>query len=811
MRTQSSSIRALSVALFLAASMVFQTVPLMGATRIAPPGSVLNGRAGRNVASAPQPQPAAPEVKANGSRTSFESFVSKDDRPLIPLAPTITATLTDNVSLATKIAPGAIVNYVATITNSGASPANDATNLTYNATLDANTTLVPGSIHASPVAFNDTYNWIGNTVLDTNARSLPAVSANDVAVNATGGGDTFNVTPIAGGATTLGGTVTLLASGHYTYTPPLNRPTAIDGASVNDSFTYTITNSVDPALTSTGTVTITLTGRVFYLQQGATGDGRSANPSGNPGTMSTNADKPTDIFYIFSSGSSLVGLFTVDAGQQLLGSGVNLVVNIPTLGAVTLFTGTAPTPAINNGVGNCVTLAGAPGNNTLSGFNISTCNGFGIQGANVGTLAISTLSINNTIGGGLDLTGVGAPSVNIVLGGLTSTGGAKNVNLVGLNGTINLAGGALSSATGNGFDVNGGTAAITYTGSISNSGGKQVSVANKTGGSASFSGAISGTGTGINLTTNTGATIGFSGGMTLSTSTNAAFTATGGGTVNVSGTNNITTTSGAGINWNGDTSGSTVTFNNVTSTTGGAVSITSSGATDFTFNDVTATTGTAVGVTTATGDFIFHAVNANGAAKGIAVSSATGTFTVNGTATTDASGGTIQNCTAKGAEFISSNNITLKNMDFTNNGTAQTVAGSASTCGADLVGGNNLQCVSQVHLQTVTTVSLSNLNVTGGDQMGINGNAVSGFSLANSNVTGNGNESFENGLTFQNLTGTCSITDTIIRDNFAYQLNVTNIANSSTLTLGITGTRTNNAYPTQDTSTTMIGRTAVPV
>ena len=128
---------------------------------------------------------------------------------------------------------------------------------------------MPNSIHASPIAFNNTYNWVGNTVLATSARSLPAVTANDVAVNAPGGTDTFNVTTIAGGATTLGGSVTLLASGHYTYTPPVNRPNIADGAAVNDSFTYAISNSADPTLTSTGTVTITLTGRVFYLQAGA--------------------------------------------------------------------------------------------------------------------------------------------------------------------------------------------------------------------------------------------------------------------------------------------------------------------------------------------------------------------------------------------------------------------------------------------------------------------------------------------------------------------------------------------------------------
>ena len=66
----------------------------------------------------------------------------------------------------------------------------------------------------------------------------------------------------------------------------------------------------------------------------------------------------------------------------------------------------------------------------------------------------------------------------------------------------------------------------------------------------------------------------------------------------------------------------------------------------------------------------------------------------------------------------------------------------------------------------------------------------------------------ENGLTFVNLTGTSAITNSIIRDNAAYQVNVTNTANNSTLTLNVTGTRTNNAYPTMDTSTTEIGRTS---
>jgi len=227
---------------------------------------------------------------------------SAEDKGVKPAAVSIsTATLTDNIPAATKLAPGGTINYSAVITTSGVSPADDATNVNFSAPLDANTTLVAGSVHASPIAFNDTYNWIGNTVLNTAAPAvglgaLPAVTANDVAVNATGGTDTITLTTIAGGATSLGGSVTLNANGSFTYTPPLNRPNVADGASVTDSFTYTISNSADGTLTSTGTVSIVLTGRVFYLMAGAAGDGRSSTPSGNPATISTNSRRNPSLF-----------------------------------------------------------------------------------------------------------------------------------------------------------------------------------------------------------------------------------------------------------------------------------------------------------------------------------------------------------------------------------------------------------------------------------------------------------------------------------------------------------------------------------
>src|SRR6185295_1573312 len=102
--------------------------------------------------------------QAANTKSAINPRVENDKQgPAAPSAAVIVATLTDNVTAATKVAPGGMINYTATITNNGAaSPADDATNLNFSAPLDANTTLV-GAVHASPIAFNDTYNWVGNT------------------------------------------------------------------------------------------------------------------------------------------------------------------------------------------------------------------------------------------------------------------------------------------------------------------------------------------------------------------------------------------------------------------------------------------------------------------------------------------------------------------------------------------------------------------------------------------------------------------------------------------------------------------------
>jgi hypothetical protein len=247
---------------------------------------------------------------------------------------------------------------------------------------------------------------------------------------------------------------------------------------------------------------------------------------------------------------------------------------------------------------------------------------------------------------------------------------------------------------------------------------------------------------------------------------------------------NVTTTSGTSVSMTG-TSGA-FTFGDVTSSSGSPIAW--SGGADsgtVTFNDVTgsAVPGGATGVSIATNvsDFVFHKISTTGGAKGIVLNTTTGgSFTINGTSTTAGTGGTIQNATNNGIEFSSASSVTLKNMNLTNN--AQTQTSTNNACGNNLAAGDTTLCVANLYLNSVSTVALTNLSITGSTQEGIAGTAVSGFTLANSTISGNGNEDYEDGMLFKNLTGTVSVTNTNLQNNFSRQAHIFNTAGSLTFT-----------------------------
>ncbi|MBL9132848.1 MAG: cadherin-like beta sandwich domain-containing protein, partial [Verrucomicrobiaceae bacterium] len=541
-----------------------------------------------------------------------------------------------------KVLPGAPIQYRTLIANTGAG---DATTVDFADAIPANTTLVPGSVNVSPLAEDNSYATIVNTQL---AAGAPTVLSGPLVTSATKVtdndreflADTFTIS--AFDATSAnGGSVVMVTSGpnmgSFTYVPAA-------GFVGVDSFTYTLrddgtdsTASNADDLTGIGIVTITVneadnvvsgTQKVWYIDSGYAGangvaDGTSARPFTSMTSVSgaTGPDAVGDTLYV-ATGTSNYGFFAFLLDQTLWGANNALILN-----GVTLATASAK-PVFENAGGAAITLSGAGGTNTIRGISVANS----AIASNNGSGAFGTLVISNTTMTGtsrkLDLAN---GTVNGTIDSLTATNGVNGVSLTNVNGTLTITAGAISGTSGDDFSVSGGTAVISYGGTITNSAGRSVNVANKTGGSVTFSGSITDTvgSTGVSLTSNTGSTISFTGGLSVSTGTSAAFSATGGGTVNVTGANNtLTTTTGTALN--------------VANTTIGASGLN------------------------------FRSISANGAVNGIVLSStgSSGGLTVTGTGNTtlggNASGGTIQSTTGAGILLTNTQNVSLTNVTIQN-------------------------------------------------------------------------------------------------------------------------------------------------
>src|SRR5829696_1528972 len=156
-----------------------------------------------------------------------------------PVAPSITATKTDSFpdpNMDGKASAGATITYDVNITNNGT----DASGVTFNDTIDSNTTLVGGSLKVSPLAFADAYSAAKDTPL---VVGTPGVLTNDTGLPAA------TAVAIAGGATGQGGTVTLNTDGSFNYNPPA-------GFTGADTFTYTATNGQTPNDTAQVTINV---------------------------------------------------------------------------------------------------------------------------------------------------------------------------------------------------------------------------------------------------------------------------------------------------------------------------------------------------------------------------------------------------------------------------------------------------------------------------------------------------------------------------------------------------------------------------
>ncbi|MFN2577805.1 MAG: choice-of-anchor Q domain-containing protein [Pyrinomonadaceae bacterium] len=438
--------------------------------------------------------------------------------PVFAASPVISASMTDSIENDDgdgKIDPtdgtGSTerIIYSTTISNSAAPGTVDATGVQFTDTIDAHTTLLPGSVNVSPLADDDSYDTIGNTLLEVGPVGSPS-SQPKVTVGTVGSpksvfdndteflGDTFTLSklqattyPGSGTITAASthGSVTIDGSGHFSYLPTA-------GYTGDDTFTYEIKDSGN--LIGTGTVTIHVNAqRVWYVQNNSAGtnQGTSENPFTTLAAAQGAANAAGDIVYVFNGNNTTSGQnagFTFQQNnQRLIGEGVELDAPVSVNGGAnpTVLRAAGSSAHIGNSGGDAVTAANRSGI-IIRGFIISdSANGIAVTDSVAGGgVTISNNSIAGGTGNAIDVTSsaTGGGSATITNNAITAaTAEGIDINANG-SGTLNLTVDTNTiSSTGNGFDVqeNAGACNVSFTNNtgITSSGGSGVNIVRVTG------------------------------------------------------------------------------------------------------------------------------------------------------------------------------------------------------------------------------------------------------------------------------------------------------------------------------------------
>jgi uncharacterized repeat protein (TIGR01451 family) len=513
--------------------------------------------------------------------------------------PMIEATKTDELLVDADgngvVNPGDTLRYTVVINNNGDGAAQD---VVFSDTVDANTTWT-GALTVTPLAIADGYRATGNNPLVVDA-------ANGLLANDTDADDAAPNPPYNDGlsvsasdtASALGGVVSVNADGSFTYNAPLSVTSV-----VTDSFTYTIQDA--DGLTDTGTVTVSVTGVVWYVDNTAPpgGDGSITAPFDTLAQAEA-ASSPTHYIFVYEGDGTNTGQdagITLKADQHLIGQGVDLVV-----GGDTLVTATRA-PIIGNSGGDGITLAD---NNDVQGLQVDSASGMGITGAGVSDGSFQNVTVTNAGGVGL----------NLLNSAGTFSFGDMNVN----------------GATGTAFNVNGGTATIIYEGDITNAVERTVEVDSYEGILTFQGGTVADTGGAGVWIANSGGNVSF-GDLNLGTAGSrlagdALTLDNNSGVYNLSGLN-IFTDGGRGFVVRRSGTLNVVGGGNTISTTNGvAISVANTliGAGGVTFENVSASSGS-------NGIVLDHTVR--------------GSFTLNG--------GTIRNTTGDGIYLDTVRGVTL--------------------------------------------------------------------------------------------------------------------------------------------------------
>ncbi|HEX7955325.1 MAG TPA: Ig-like domain-containing protein, partial [Pyrinomonadaceae bacterium] len=362
-----------------------------------------------------------------------------------PLAPSLTATKVDSFPDPDgdgKAAPGETITYAVTVTNNGT----DATNVTFNDTVDPNTTLVPGSVRTQPVAAGDSYSVLGNVQI-----SVPDGTSD--LLNNDRDPDTGNNSGLTAVAETKSSAqcagcnnVVISASGAFTYNPPA-------GYEGTDSFTYTVT---DGTQSDTATATLTISKMVWFVDNAAAtnGDGRLTSPFNSlaPLNGAGDPDKPGDVIFVHEGSGSYGGGIVLENSQRLVGQGTSLDAALASFG-IGVPAHSVPRPAatssptLANSGGNVITLG--DGNRVM------------FLNASASAAASSAISGNGT-GGTTAVSNVG----------VGASGSSNGISLTSPLGPVTVSNSSVAcGSSGTAVLVSGGAAGVLFNGtSVSQNG-----------------------------------------------------------------------------------------------------------------------------------------------------------------------------------------------------------------------------------------------------------------------------------------------------------------------------------------------------
>jgi Bacterial Ig domain/Bacterial cadherin-like domain len=622
----------------------------------------------------------------------------------------------------------------------------------------AHTTVTVTPTDDPPVAnadtFNSTNSAVGNTTLNVNDNVTTGAGAADGRPATPDPTDTSPATdrphkeitgnifandtdpdnPSSGFTATAGtfptndgGSVTIQADGDFNFEPA----PSTSCTDHSDFFSYTLNdNSTGGNATSTGTVTVAISGCVWYANNGdAEGNsGTSEKPFDTVAQAQTASGTSDSIFvYQGKSNTDTTGYNTgisLKASQQLIGEAADLVVGSDSLHSAD----SSNKPTLTNNNADVVSLANA---NVVKGLNIDP------QGTGGGICGGTACGGNATAGGTLDDVNITDTGTKGTQAGLELNGSTGTFNISNL--TVNNGDGSAATTGDEGVKLNNaGTVNFASTGTISiTTNGAAGLDAAAGGGTTSLGSAstfdditVTNSGNGgvlLNGTTGSGTAFGDGSGTDLSLTTTqgsaAAFSAQTAGSFSIpsAGQSDVTATGGPAVDVV-SSSGSTMAFDSVSSTNSAndGVNLDSLGTGTFsaTSGSIGGEAGIGFDVNGGSGAITYPGTFANGSGPLVAeVTGRTGTctagvgscVTLSGSMndTNDAGGGVNVANNTGGQTVLSGatkqfNTGASDAVDFTNSD-GHTLAFSGGGLDIDTTSGNGLNATSSGTLQVTNT------------------------------------------------------------------------------------------------------------